>query len=99
MCALMDEWSQIIVLDVLGRYGRMYFKKPKEGRAEGINQLRRQGRRGGGGGRGGSRGPAGTGGRVEVVTSGEAPSQDPRQDQEEGGEGGFLLRRGGRVQR
>ncbi|GMI37176.1 hypothetical protein TrRE_jg6179 [Triparma retinervis] len=47
MCALlcdMDEWSQIIVLDVMGRYGRKYFKKPKEGRAEGIDQLRRQGR-------------------------------------------------------
>eukprot|EP00520_Triparma_pacifica_P014893 CAMPEP_0118637450 /NCGR_PEP_ID=MMETSP0785-20121206/3157_1 /TAXON_ID=91992 /ORGANISM="Bolidomonas pacifica, Strain CCMP 1866" /LENGTH=631 /DNA_ID=CAMNT_0006528633 /DNA_START=125 /DNA_END=2018 /DNA_ORIENTATION=- len=49
MCELlcdMDEWSQIIVLDVMGRYGRMYFKKPKEGRAEGIDQLRRQGRMG-----------------------------------------------------
>ena len=48
MCQLLcdiDEWCQVLVLDVLGRYSRRYFKKPREGRAEGIDQVRRKGRK------------------------------------------------------
>lgn len=40
----MDEWGQVVVIDLLSRYCRLYFKEPKElkqGAAELIDQQRR----------------------------------------------------------
>ena len=46
----MDEWGQVMVMDALMRYCRMFFKRPGEGRAERIDaekRITRGNRRGG----------------------------------------------------